>query len=480
MSSFVAASWLNNGMAINTRVWTNAANTESGKFVEIVRDSNFPPTSATTDAAFGTPQTLEYSKYAVLTLDVGTNGVNGFPFGDNASTDAFGRLRVSNPKTLFDSKQIYNKQPQTFDEVINGSATSTHIAGDSLVEMSTTANNDYVIRQTPVHFNYQPGKSIIGNFSGIFNPETNIIKRIGLFQGLSAAPHTPSDGVFLESSNGVVSFRVIKAEGTTTSLSAAQSEWNLDKLDGSGASGLTIDFTKAQIIYIDYEWLGVGRVRCGFVLNGKVYYVHQFNNFNSLSAPYMTGSNQPVRYEIRQTGSGSGKLKHICSTVISEGGEDNVGTSMTAFLTSGISVGTSFRPIIAVRLNPINHDSTPVLKTVDIFNGGNTSIVYKIIKDPVITGGSLSYRNFESFNALQYAEGSASLGLSGGYDLNTNFATQGNSSNASGFNQTEIPGELLTLGTKINGEPTTLVIAARATSGTANPVFAAINLIMRG
>jgi hypothetical protein len=72
------------------------------------------------------------------------------------------------------------------------------------------------------------------------------------------------------------------------------------------------------------------------------------------------------------------------------------------------------------------------------------------------------------------------LGLSGGYDLNTNFATQGNSSNASGFNQTEIPGELLTLGTKINGEPTTLVIAARATSGTANPVFAAINLIMRG
>ena len=468
-------------MSINTRVWTNAANTESGKFVEIVNDSNFPPTSATTDPAFGTPTTIEYPKYAVLTYDVSTSQVNGSPFGDNASTDAFGRLRISQPKTLLDSKLINDKQPQTYDEVISGSATSTHVTGDSMINMATTGNGAFVIRQTTTHFNYQPGKSIVGNFSGVFNPETNIIKRVGLFQGESASPHNPTDGVFLEASNSQVSFRVLKTVGTSVNLSAAQTSWNIDRLDGSGPSGLTIDFTKAQIIYIDYEWLGVGRVRCGFVLEGKIYYTHEFTNLNGIAAPYMTGSNQPVRYEIRQIGTGSGSLKQICATVLSEGGEDNVGTSMTASLSTGISVdAVAFRPLIAIRLNPINHDSTPVLKVIDILNGGNTSIIYKIVRDPIISGGSLSYKNFESYSSMQYAEGSATLVVSGGYDIHTAYASQGNSANASGTSLSDMIGELSTLGTKINGTPTTIVIAAKATTGTANPVFASVNLNMRG
>lgn len=468
-------------MAINTKVWTNAANTESGKFVEIVNDSNFPPTSASTDPAFGPVRVNEYPKYAVLTYDMARNQTNGSPFGDNAATDAFGRLRVSNPRTLFDSKQIYNKQPQTFDEVLSGSATSVHVKDDSLVLMSTTTTNSFVIRQTSTHFNYQPGKSIIGNFSGVFRPETNIIKRVGMFQGLSSAPYEPADGIFLEVANNIVSFRILKTQGTVSSLSAAQSVWNIDKLDGNGSSGLTIDFTKAQILYIDYEWLGVGRVRCGFVLNGKIYYAHEFTNFNTLSAPYMTGSNQPVRYELRQTGAGSGSMKHICSTVVSDGGEENVGTSLTAFLSTGISVDDiTFRPLIGIRLNPTNHDATPVLKSLDVLNEGNTSIVFKLVKDPTITGGSLTYRNFESYNSMQYAEGSASLSLSGGYDVYSAYAPKGNSANASGNAFSEIPGELVTLGTKINGTPTTLVIFAKATVGTATPVFASVNLVMRG
>jgi hypothetical protein len=467
-------------MAINTKVWTNAANTESGKFVEIINDSNFPPTSASTDPAFGPIRINEYPKYAVLTYDVGSNGANGSPFGDNASTDAFGRLRVSNPRTLFDSKQIYNKQPQTFDEVLSGSATSVHVKDDSLVLMSTTATNSFVIRQTPIHFNYQPGKSIVGNFSGVFNPETNIIKRVGMFQGLSSAPYEPADGIFMEVANGVVSFRMLKTQGTVSSLSAAQSAWNIDRLDGTGSSGLTIDFTKAQILYIDYEWLGIGRVRCGFVLMGKIYYAHEFTNFNTLSAPYMTGSNQPVRYEIRQTGAGSGSMKHICSTVVSDGGEENVGTSMTAFLSTGISVDTTFRPLLGIRLNPTSHDATPVLKSLDVLNEGNASIIFKLVKDPTITDGSLTYRNFESYNALQYAVGSASLSLSGGYDVYSSYVPKGNAAVASGNTFSEIPGELVTLGTKIDGTPTTLVLFAKTIAGTADPVFASVNLVMRG
>lgn len=467
-------------MAINTKVWTNVANTDSGRFVEIINDSKFPPTSATTDPAFGPIRNVQFPKYAVLTYDAATAQTNGSPFGDNASIDAFGRLRVSEPKSLFDSKLLTDKQPQAFDEVIGGSATSTFVPNDSLVLMSTFSSGDYVVRQTPIHFNYQPGKSMVGIFTGVFAPQTNITKRVGMFQGLTAVPYEPSDGIFLESANNTVAFRVIKTQGTTVNLSAAQADWNIDKLDGTGSSGMSIDFTKAQIVYIDYEWLGVGRARCGFALKGKIIYVHEFTNYNLLSAPYMTSGSQPARYEIRQTGAGSGSMKHICCSVMTEGGEDNVGTAFTVAVSGSTTVDTTVRPILGVRLTPGVHDLSPILKSIEILNLGNTAIRYSVYRDPAIIGGSLNYVPTQSFPQFQYAEGSATLTLSGGYEVYSAYAPQGNSTNSSGTGQFEIAGELSRLGTKINGTPIQFVIAARGLGGTSNTVYAAANMLSRG
>jgi len=408
------------------------------------------------------------------------------PFGDNAALDGFGKLRVTQPKTLFDAKQLTDKLPYVFDEVISGvGAASVWQKGDSMTKMTTSNNGEYVIRQTSVHMNYQPGKSLLGYFTGVFTPQLNVTKRIGLFQGLSSAPYTPTDGIFIESTDGAigyVAFKILKTDGITYSLSAAQPEWNLDKLDGTGRSGLSIDLSSAQLLVIDYEWLGVGRVRCGFNIAGKTIYAHEFTHTNGLSAPYMTSGNQPIRYEIRQTGVGSGFLDHICSSVMSEGGEAYIGTSLTAELTgtAGVDLITaSYRPLLAVRLNPNSHNLAVVLKVIHVLNTGNSTAIFKVIMNPTVTGGSLNFVNLASNNNVQCAQGSSSLGLSGGYELSSAYAFKGNSARSSGAGSDDLLGELAVLGTRINGTPDVFVIAAKGVEGNTAGVFACVDMILR-
>lgn len=323
---------------------------------------------------------------------------------------------------------------------------------------------------------------MLANFTGVFEPEINIIKRIGLFQGLSSAPYTPTDGIFIESvdgPNGYIAFRVLKTAGTPLSLSAAQPNWNLDRLDGTGPSGFNLDFRYAQLMVIDYEWLGVGRIRCGFYVDGKPLYCHTFSNYNILSAPYITSGNQPVRYEIRQTGAGSGLLKHICSSVMSEGGEQYIGTTLTAEMSSLVAVpATVYRPVIAVRLNPTAHDLALVVKNIHILNTGVNDAIYKAVFNPTITGGSLNFRNLPYSPNVQFADGSASLGLSGGYDFASNYAGKGNSAVAAGTGGVELLGELSVLGTKINGTPDILVVAGKGIGGNTD-IYAAVDMILR-
>lgn len=476
---------LNNIMAINPNVRDPFPTIEYNKYVEIVNDTNFPRLSTTRQTPYGGVEMTQFSKYAMLTYDITSNQTNGQPFGDNAALDGFGKLRVTSPKTLFDAKQLSNKLPQFFDEIINGTATSVWQKNDSMTKMTTSANGDYVIRQTSMHFNYQPGKSMLAYFTGVMTPQANVVKRIGLFQGLSSAPYTPTDGIFIESSDGTggyIAFRVLKTQGTYYALSAAQPAWNLDRLDGSGPSGLTINFNFTQLLVIDYEWLGVGRIRCGFNIEGKTIYAHEFTHTQGLSTPYITSGNQPVRYEIRQIGAGSGTMNHICTSVMSEGGEDYIGTSMTAELSAipGVAiVDTAYRPILAVRLNPNSHDLSLVAKKIHILNTGVNDAIYKVVQNPTITGGSLVFTDLPDSSIAQQANGSASLGLSGGYNLVSGYANKGNSAVASGVTGAELLGELAVLGTSINGTPDTFVIAAKGIGGSST-VYAAIDMILRG
>lgn len=466
-------------MSINSNIISSNIRTlEYNKFVEILNDTRFPQLTVV-EQSYDNPnitQTNVYNKNAILTYDVGSQNINASPFGDNASSDAFGRLRMSLPNTLLDAKFLYDKQPQYFDEVVNIGA-STFIPNDSCITLATSGDGGFVIRQTTTRYNYQPGKSMFAAYTFVAPPETNIVKRIGSFQGLSAAPFTPTDGFYLEIGSNGPSINIVKTLGTTYTVSVPQSAWNIDPLNGYGSSGLSIDFTKGQIFAVDYEWLGLGRLRFGFYLNGKLYYAHQVTNLNTLSAPYMTSPNQPVRYEIRQNGAGTGLMKQICSTVMDEGVAEILGVAVTASLSSQVTVQSNvMTPILAVRLNPNNSNLDFMGKAFDLYNTDNTTdILYKVYRNPSFNK-NLTWQNIEN-TYLQFATGGNVTTLSGGYSLYSGYCprSQGTGVGVGGIEISSLFGRF---GTQINNTPDTLVIAGMGLGSTAT-VLATFNAIQK-
>ena len=274
---------------------------------------------------------------------------NTVSFG-GTNTDAFGRLRVSQPYTLFDSQNRYGIDSQ-FSTSTAGSGAATHLSNESSVSMAvSTTSGDEVVRQTFRVFPYQPGKSLLllATFK-MDTAKTNLRQRVGYFE--------TANGVFLEQGANGITFvlRTSTSGSASDARYVAKADWNGDKLDGTGTSGLTLDLTKTQILFMDFEWLGVGSVRCGFVINGQFIVAHTFHNSNIETAVYMTTAILPVRYEITNTGTvaSSSAMKQICSSVMSEGGYEAVSQEHAARMvsaTTGTFLTTTFKPLVSIRL----------------------------------------------------------------------------------------------------------------------------------
>ena len=301
--------------------------------------------------------------------------------------DAFGRLRVSNPHTLFDGAQRYRDDPFKWNQVDTGAATSTFITNESSVLMSVSGNGDESLRQTKSVFAYQPGKSLLTLATFVMTtPTSGLRQRVGLFGA--------QNGVYFEVDGTTVSMVIRKytsgsVDDTTEKFS--QASWNGDKLNGTGASGITLDVSRAQIFWCDIEWLGVGSVRCGFVIDGQFIVCHTFHHANRVgfNKVYMTSATLPIRYELTSTGA-AGTMRAICSTVMSEGGYMNrsitrsIGTSLTGKNLSD----TVFRPLVCIRLNAANLESVVVPVKFDVFGLQLAAFSYRIIVNPTLTDAS--------------------------------------------------------------------------------------------
>lgn len=334
-------------------------------------------------------------------------------YGDTPAIDAFDRLRTSEPFTLFDSKQLHDKQPLFWDESIGGSATSVHSTINAEVKMSvTTSASDFVIRQTKQRFNYQPGKSQL-IFMTFHSPQaTGITNRIGIFDGTGTNNLTPNNGIFFEC-DGSLSWNIAK-NGTTTET-VSQSSWNVDPLDGTGKSGITLDMTTSQILIIDYEWLGVGRVRVGFVVDGLIYYCHYFNHANtgSFDSVYMSSPNLPLRYSIETDGTEASHLDHICSTIMSEGGVEKTG------ILRGVDMGNSFTAgygttndyaLIGLRLKSAYSDVSVIPENISVVIGTNDAYKWELHLNPTVNG-TFTYNGLVD-SATEYAVGGTANTLS--------------------------------------------------------------------
>lgn len=313
------------------------------------------------------------------------NGAN--PTG--MAVDAFGRMRVSNPLTLFDS---YNRYVDTgkFATGTSGSASTSFDANSATLNMNvTTASGDEVIRESTRVFAYQPGKSLQILTTFIMNaPKPELRQRAGYF--------STQNGIYLEQDGDTTYFvRRSYSTGSVTNTRVAQADWNVDRLDGTGPSLKTLDISKAQILFIDVEWLGLGTVRCGFVIDGQLIHAHSFHHANYITSPYMTTACLPIRYEITNTGAtgSASTFKQICSTVISEGGYElegrprSIGPAPSA-LTTLTTADTSY-PLVSIRLKSTRLDGIVLPKDISFLpesNGGR--LQYRIVKGATITGGT--------------------------------------------------------------------------------------------
>lgn len=309
-------------------------------------------------------------------VSIDTNGPAG---------DAFGRLRVSNPETIFSQKFLYSKSDGTFfSEELGGDGDSVHVPENACIDMTVLDDGDYAIRQSRQRINYQAGKSQLFEFTGILEPETGTVKRIGAFQGGTSAPFAVLDGLTFESVDGVMYAKVYK--GGSPNGEAAQTSWNLDKMDGAGPSGITVDWSRCQIFVIDYQWLGVGRVRFGLNINGMLVYVHEFDHANNVLEVYMRSPNQPVRYEIRSTG-GTGTMKQICCSVQSEGGRSPSGITASIYTPANITIGADdYELVKAIRLKDGNLDATVLVEKINTIAVSSGDYQYVLCWNPIIAG----------------------------------------------------------------------------------------------
>lgn len=359
--------------------------------------------------------------------NIGNCGVGGT---GNTSGDAFGRMRISQPLTIFDSSHRYRDNNLWDDLVVGTGSTVGFVTTQGLVEIGigTTAGCS-VIRETTKVFSYQPGKSLLVlNTFVMDSPKTNLRQRVGYFGA--------DNGMYFEVDETTAYF-VERSLSTGTETRVPQTEWNVDKLDGTGVSGYTLDSSKAQILWMDIEWLGLGTVRIGFVINGQFIHCHSFHHANLIQSTYITTASLPLRYEIANTGitTSASTLKQVCSSVISEGGYELRGLqqAVNTPITSPVdlpSPAATYYPVISIRLksSPDRLDAIVIITALSLMGTGNGPIYNWQLKASATTsGGTWVSAGVDSAVEYKIAGGT----VSGGRILASGFFSSNNQSQAS-------------------------------------------------
>lgn len=388
--------------------------------------------------------------------------------------DAFGRARVATPLTLFDSKLLGDNRPLLWDDQeVSGSLTGSSYDSDtSSVTLTTTAlTAGQRVRQTYQRFNYQPGKSTAIFITAVMGAATSgVTKKIGYFDD--------NNGIFFEQTADNI-YCVIRNGGADTKVN--RNQWRVtypytarftgtnsdaeflqtvkDPLDGTGPSGINLDLSKAQIFIFDLEWLGVGSVRFGIVIDGYFLYVHEEVHANVVTDVYMRSPNLPLRYEISSTGDAdAGSLKCICSTVISEGGQDDTG--ITRYIsTAGTQVDANsadtLYAALGIRLKSTHLDNIVRIANISIINEQAGDFEWALILNPTVAD-TFTFSDITN-SAIQAATGATANTVTGGTYLSGGFVASGT---RGGGTVSDLK-NLRYIGSAIDGTPDELVLCVR-------------------
>lgn len=385
--------------------------------------------------------------------------------GDSPAIDAFERLRVTNPYTVFDSKQLFDTQPLIWNNSLT-SASATYNTNQASTTLSISAATGVAIRQTFRRFQYQPGKSQLILMTGALGAGVaNAIKRIGYFDD--------NNGVFFEQSG--TTLRIVRrtnTSGTPADNTVNQADWNLDRLDGTGPSGVTLNPAFTQIFIIDFQWLGVGRVRFGIMVDGAIIYCHEMNHANNMPTAYMSTPNLPVRYELRTTADATASLLHICSAVIAEGGLEpggyqfSVDRADTPLITNN---DAQIYPLVAIRLKSDYLGATVNILNISILATTNAAFRWVLLLDPTVTGTAFSFSSVTNSALEADVARLNTTTITGGTQLTSGYSLQTNEANMNLIQPTE-----LSLGATIAGVANIIVLGVQRLGVAAETFYGAI------
>ena len=359
--------------------------------------------------------------------------VPGAPFpvimADSGAVSAFSRLNVSQNMSIFSNVQQYGDNTTVWESAYVGTGAITFLPNESTIQMTTggTGSTASCIRQSRLYHRYTPGHGLTTIQTFVFDggiSVTNNTRRVGYFDS--------NNGIYLEAVNGTVNL-VLRSytTGAVVETRVAQSSWNVDKFDGTGPSGITINWVDAQILIIDLQWLGVGRDRIGFDINGSIYWAHYFQNANAKTTVYMTTANLPLRYENFNTGTAGGTytLRHICSNVNTDGGTESLyghqySANNNAVGAGGLAVTSgATKPLISIQANTVfgsgsvRNTGQIIVQSYTTVNNALNSAFWQLILNGTLTGAS-----FASFGTMSVANvDTTATAITGGIVLDSGY-----------------------------------------------------------
>jgi hypothetical protein len=334
------------------------------------------------------------------------------------------RLKVAPYQTVFFNTFQYGKETDVWDERVVGVGTATHNvnASNVILQVGSTAGSR-VIRQTKQVMRYIPGRSATLAFAiRLEQPQVGIRRRFGLFDEYN--------GTFFEDDGGTYSY-VIRSTttGITTETRVTRENWNGEKFDGNGWTGVTADPTKQQMISINYEWYGAGLVQFNWLMKNETIHSHTFDNSNTNNTVWCGTPFLPIRVEIENvTGvAGTHYLYQGSNSLIQEGEPEKLGTLLSInnpITGTTMASANTFYPIISLRLKSNNLTGVMLLRSLQAATNDNTNVYWRLVENATLTGGTwVDHPDPNSF--IQY--NITATALSGGTNLLNGFTVGGGS-----------------------------------------------------
>jgi hypothetical protein len=332
------------------------------------------------------------------------------------------RIKVSPFETLFFNTFQFGKETDVWDEAVTAGGSATHdiTVSGVILEVDGTAGAQ-VIRQTRNVMRYIPGRSSELSFAiRLGTPTEGVRRRFGLFD--------ERDGFFFEDGgdgNYYCCIRNFNGPSGPTLTRIPREQWNGDRLDGQGISGITANPGAQQLVVFDYEWYGAGAVKIKFVIDGAAHTVHTFYHANRIDTVYCSTPFLPIRVELTNvTGAaGTHRMFQGSNSLISEGevGKLGIAENITTAIT-GVSLGSPnvFRPVLSIRLKSTALSGIVLPAYFQAISLSNANVFYKLIYNAVLTNANfVDMPDANSFT--QYDE--TATAYTGGRDIDSGFVS---------------------------------------------------------